>query len=282
MTAFTLAVASGKGGTGKTFVSVNLALAAGAPLVLQDCDVEEPNDHIFLRPQWEGEERTTLPVPAFHMERCDLCGACREACRFQAIAILGKGPLLFPELCHSCGVCLRVCPKEAITEVPREIGSIARGRRGKVRFVQGKLDVGEARSSPLVEAVRKKEAGDLPVLADCPPGTSCPVVAAVTGADYVLLVTEPTPFGLHDLELALQMVRALGLRAGVVINKAGLGKGDVEAFCRKEGLPLLARIPFDKGIARVVSRGGIAAEEIAGMKELFRGLWERILEEAGP
>ena len=279
--AFTLAVASGKGGTGKTFVSVNLALAASTPLVLQDCDVEEPNDHLFLRPEWEGEERVTLLVPSFDLEKCDLCGACREACRFHAIAILGDKPLLFPELCHSCGVCVEVCPTGAIREVPREFGSIAWGRRQEVRFFQGKLDVGEARSSPLVEEVRKKGEPGLPVIADCPPGTSCPVVAAVTGADYVLLVTEPTPFGLHDLELAARMVRALGLPAGVVVNKDGLGKGDVEDFCRKEDLPILARIPFDKEVARVVSAGGIASGEIPGMEKIFQDLWERVLREGG-
>ncbi len=276
---FTLAVASGKGGTGKTFVSVNLALAAGVPLVLQDCDVEEPNDHLFLRPDWEGEERVSLPVPSFDLEKCTLCGACRKACRFHAIAILGDKPLLFPELCHSCGACLEVCPTGAITEVPREFGSIARGRREEVRFFQGKLDVGEARSSPLVEAVRKKGDPGLPVIADCPPGTSCPVVAAVTGADYVLLVTEPTPFGLHDLELAVRMVREMGLPAGVVINKADLGGGEMEAFLEKEALPVLARIPFRKEVARVVSAGGIAAREIPGMEKLFRDLWERVLRE---
>ncbi len=278
---FTLAVASGKGGTGKTFVSVNLALAAGAPLVLQDCDVEEPNDHLFLSPRWEGEERVSLPVPEFDLEKCTLCGACREACRFHAIAILGDKPLLFAELCHSCGACVEVCPTGAITEKPRTFGSIARGRREEVRFFQGKLDVGEARSSPLVEAVRRKTVEDLPVIADCPPGTSCPVVAGVTGADYVLLVTEPTPFGLHDLELAAEMVRTLEIPAGVVINKAGLGKGGVEEFCREKNLPVLARIPFDREVARVVSSGGLVCREIAGMERLFRDLWKRILREGG-
>ena len=198
-----IAVASGKGGTGKTTIATNLALSVGSNVQLLDCDVEEPNAHFFIHPTFEVTRPITTPVPEVDEEKCTFCGKCSDICQFKAIAVLDKTVLVFQELCHSCGGCMEVCPENAITEKGRELGIIQTGHRNGIEFIHGKLRVGEAMSPPLIRAVREYELPDKLTIIDAPPGTSCPVIASVKDSDFVLLVTEPTPFGLHDLKLAV-------------------------------------------------------------------------------
>ena len=252
-----IAVASGKGGTGKTTVATSLALtleAAGSVEFL-DCDVEEPNAHLFLRPEISERTPVHLPVPRIDQAKCTVCGICAEACVFNALGAIKDAVLVFPELCHGCTACWVLCPEDAIGQAHREIGVMERGRAGTMAFGHGWLRIGEAMSPPLIRAV-KQGAGDADfTVLDAPPGTSCPVVETVRGADAVVLVTEPTPFGLNDLVLAADMVAELGRPTGIVVNRAGIGDGAVAEFCASRGLPLLLEIPFDRRIAEAYSRG---------------------------
>jgi MinD superfamily P-loop ATPase len=273
----TIAIASGKGSTGKTTVAANLAAARAEGVALLDCDVEEPNIHLFIDARWEDEVVATVPVPHFDLAKCDYCGDCRRVCRFNAIAVLPSGPLLFPELCHSCGGCTLACPKGAIREEPRAVGTIRTGTWRNIHVVEGRLNVGEAKSPPLIEAVRQSSPGGGMTIIDAPPGTSCPVVAAVRGVDYVVLVTEPTPFGLHDLRLAVQMTRRLGLPFGVVVNRAGIGNDGVHTYCREENVPILAEIPDDRRIAEAYSRGNLIVEALPEYRGLFRELADNVI-----
>ena len=222
-----ISIASGKGGTGKTTVATNLALALGQGVELLDCDVEEPNAHLFLKPEMERDEIMSTPIPRVDMDACSLCRKCSEICRFSAIAVAGSRVLVFPELCHSCGGCLVVCPEGAISEVGRELGTISVGRRNGIGFINGRLRVGEAMSPPLIKRVRALRDPERITLIDAPPGTSCPVIAAMQGADFIILVTEPTPVGLHDLQLAVEAVRLLAIPSGLVINRADIGDDEV-------------------------------------------------------
>lgn len=281
-------MASGKGGTGKTTIAVNLVLALEGtmPVDFLDCDVEEPNAHLFLHPVLETSERVTLPVPVVDENKCSGCGTCAEVCAFHAILSLGGRAIAFPELCHGCGGCARFCPTGAISEVPREIGVVETGRAGDtgaIRFVQGRVNIGTALAPPVVKAVRSKAGpGDRVVIIDSPPGTSCPVVASVKGSDYCLLVTEPTPFGLNDLALAVDMVRELGVPFGVAINRAGLGDDKVAAYCRQEHIPVLLEIPFDRRYAASYARGGQLVRDFPELGDSLRGLWRQIRAAVGP
>ncbi|MDD3277049.1 MAG: ATP-binding protein, partial [Kiritimatiellales bacterium] len=250
-----IAIASGKGGTGKTTLSVALAQAWGDPVQLLDCDVEAPNASIFLSLENGSEQTIAVPVPVVDASRCTGCGKCATICEFNALAVAGKSVLVFEELCHSCGGCARICPEQAITEQPRGIGKIRTGQIGTIRLTEGRLDIGRAMAPPLIRAVKKSADPKLPVLIDCPPGTSCPMITAVKGSDYVLLVTEPTPFGLHDLTLAVETVRLLKLPFGVVINRADSGDDRVVEYCKKENIRLLLQIPESRKIAEATSRG---------------------------
>jgi len=252
-----IAVASGKGGTGKTTVATSLALlwARNSSVHFLDCDVEAPNAALLLGPVLDDAEQVTRPVPLVDESVCDHCGQCSAFCRFHALAVTGTRVLVFPEICHGCGGCMAVCPKGAISETPRSVGELAEGAAGAIRFSQGTLNAGETATVHLIRAVRRREAAADVVIVDAPPGTSCPVVAAVEGADWVVLVTEPTPFGLNDLVLAVEMTRRLGLRIGVVINRHGLGDNRVERFCASAGIPIIGRIADDRRVAEAYSRG---------------------------
>lgn len=268
-----IAVASGKGGTGKTTVAVGLALTAAGPVHLLDCDVEEPNAHLFLPTRLHGSRPVTVPVPKVDTLRCDGCGECSRACAFNAMACIEGPPLVFAELCHGCGACRLVCPRDAITETTRQVGVVEWGVAGDgLSFVQGRLDLGEPKAPPVIEAVKEHARHDGLTLLDCPPGTACPFVTAVRGADIAVLVAEPTAFGLSDLEMALEAVDLLGIPSGVVINRAGSGDDRVAASCRRRGVPVLLEIPDDRRVAEAYARGEAPVTSVPELRPLFTRL----------
>jgi MinD superfamily P-loop ATPase len=271
-----ISIASGKGGTGKTTIATNLAVALGSGVNLLDCDVEEPNDHIFIQPEVTYTERVSLKVPRVDMDKCSLCGQCQEICQFQAIAVVGKTVLTFPELCHSCGGCVEVCPEDAITEIDREMGVFEGGQRDSLEFSHGRLFVGQVMAVPVIERVRAAIQPDKINIIDAPPGTSCPVISSVKGTDFVILVTEPTPFGLNDLKLAVGMVKILNIPHGIIINRSDLGDTKVTEYAEQEDIPILMDIPFDRQIAETYSRGKLLVEEMPDWKEKFVRLYEKI------
>jgi MinD superfamily P-loop ATPase len=271
-----ISVASGKGGTGKTTVSTNLALSLDGKVQLLDCDVEEPNAHLFIHPTIDAVETVTTPVPVIDEKKCTLCGKCAEICQFKAIIVIGKTVLPFHELCHSCGGCLEVCPEDAIAEVGRELGIIETGHKNGLSFAHGKLRVGEAMSPPLISKVRSLTKTDGLTIIDAPPGTSCPVIEAMKETDFILLVTEPTPFGLHDLKLAVGAVRVLGIPCGLVINRSDLGDDNVKKYAEREKIPILMEIPFDRKIAEAYSRGTAIVEAMPEWKQRFVNLYEEM------
>ncbi len=271
-----LVVASGKGGTGKTTVSVNLARSLGVETQLLDCDVEEPNARLFLDGKVYATREVTVPVPVVNAARCDGCNACGEFCAYNAIVSFGKAPLVFPEMCHGCGGCMKVCPRQAIGETPKRIGIVERMRSGTVLLDYGLLDVGVAMAPPLIRAVKELLHPDMPAILDAPPGTSCPAIATMRNADAVLLVTEPTPFGLHDLRLAVDVTRELGIPFGVLINRVGVGDQRVHDFCHEEDIPILMEIPDDRGIAEAYSRGVLMVDAYPEYRKLFQQLYRRV------
>jgi MinD superfamily P-loop ATPase len=275
-----ISVASGKGGTGKTLVATSLALSLKdrERVQLLDCDVEEPNAHVLLKPLITHSEAVSIPTPKVDEQKCSYCGKCAEVCAYNAIAILSKHVLVFPQLCHGCGACSYLCPEKAISEEVREIGVAESGDADGVEFAHGKLNVGEAMPTPVIRKVKELVNQDGIVIIDVPPGTSCPVVEAIKDSDFCLLVTEPTPFGLSDLVLAVETVRELKIPCGIVLNRAGVGDNKVEEYCRKENIPILLTIPLDTEIARLYSRGVTLAEGMPRWKESFLNLFERIRE----
>ena len=275
----TVAIASGKGGTGKTTVAVNLALSLQGRVQLVDCDVEEPNCGLFLKPRIDSTQSVGILVPRVDESLCNACGECGRICRYHAIVSLKTLPLVFPELCHGCGGCAMVCPTGAIREELRVIGTVETGARGAIHFAQGRLNVGEAMPVPLIRALKSRVRHDGVVLLDSPPGTSCPVIATMRDSDFVILVTEPTPFGLNDLGLAVQTVRGLGLPFAVIINRADSGDDSVARFCARERIPVLLEVPDDRRVAEAYSRGEIAVEVLPHMHSLFRLLATRVREE---
>ena len=264
-----ITVASGKGGTGKTTVAVNMALSL-KNVQLLDCDVEEPNSHILLQPTIREIKPVCTKIPVISEELCDYCGKCSKFCAYHALFVAPKTVMVFPELCHNCGGCELVCPQNAITEKERQIGVIKKGEARGVEIVYGELNVGEAMAVPLIRAVKNEMKSDKTVLIDAPPGTACSLVASVHKTDYCILVTEPTPFGLYDLKITVQVLKNLGVPMGVIINRAGIGDKKVYEYCEKENIPLLMEIPFDKKIAELYSRGIPFVTEMPEWKEKFQ------------
>jgi MinD superfamily P-loop ATPase len=275
-----ISIASGKGGTGKTLVATSLAfsLKDRQPVQLLDCDVEEPNDHIFLRPTIDQKETVSIPVPEIDEAKCTHCGLCAQVCAYNALAVLPDRVMVFPELCHGCGACSYLCPEKAISEVGRETGIVELGRADGIELVLGRLNVSEAMPSPVIRRVKEKARPEGLVIIDAPPGTSCPVVESVRGSDFCLLVTEPTPFGFNDLVLAVETVRELKIPLAVVLNRTGVGDNKVEEYCRSQNIPILLTIPLDTRIARLYSEGITLAEGMPELREIFVNLWDEIRE----
>jgi MinD superfamily P-loop ATPase len=275
-----ISVASGKGGTGKTLVATSLALSLNGKgkVQLLDCDVEEPNVHIFLRSAITQSQPVFIPIPRVDEAKCTYCGKCAEVCAYNAIAVVPKKVLIFPELCHGCGACSQLCPESAITEEGREVGVVERGNLGDMDFVQGRLAIGEIAAPAIIREVKKHINPDATVIIDVSPGTSCPVVEAVKDSDFCLLVTEPTPFGLNDLSLAVEVVRKLSIPCGVIINRVGVGDGKVEQYCYGQDIPILLKIPLDRNIATLYSKGIPLVEGIPRWHKAFLRLLQNIKE----
>lgn len=275
-----ISVASGKGGTGKTLVATSLALSLRErmPVTLLDCDVEEPNAHLYVKARALGVETVSIPVPFVDESRCTACGVCHDVCAFNAIAVLGSSVLVFNELCHGCGACSRFCPVGAISEVPHEIGVVEDGAADGITFADGVLTIGQPMAPPIIRQVKTRVATEGVTIVDASPGTSCPVVEAVKDSDFCILVTEPTPFGLNDLRLAVETMRELGLPHGAVINRAGVGDARTEEYCREEGIPVLMTIPLDERIARSYSKGIPVIEALPEYRERFLSLYDRVVE----
>ena len=273
-----ISVASGKGGTGKTLVASNLALSLRSEgnVQLLDCDVEEPNAHIFLKPELICKEKVSIPIPHIDKAKCSYCGRCAEVCAYNAIAVIKEKVLVFPDLCHGCGACTYLCPEAAISEIDKEIGVVETGNSDNIEFVHGKLNIGEAMAPPVIRKVKEHIDFQKTVIIDVSPGTSCPVVESIKGTDFCLLVTEPTPFGLNDLVLAIEVVKKLGLPCGVIINRAGIGNGKVDEYCKRENIPILLTIPLDTQIAIQYSNGIPLVKDNPKWQKHFLGLFSKI------
>ncbi|MCD6585334.1 MAG: ATP-binding protein [Desulfobacteraceae bacterium] len=286
-----IAIASGKGGTGKTTVASSLLSVWEAPVIAMDLDVEEPNLHLFLKPTITGKRTANMEIPKVDDTLCSKCGKCGELCQFKAISLMGEVLMIFPEMCHGCGGCIAICPEGALTTEFRELGEVTWGHSGRAEFLMGRLRVGEAMSPPLMRVVKEKleEMMDTvsndeiskDVIIDAPPGVSCPAINAVMDSDVILLVTEPTPFGFYDMKLAHEAFSPMGKPMGVIVNRAGLGNNDVYDYCAEKKLEIMAEIPYDRQIAETYARGSIISESSDEMKQLFISLAEKIKQTAG-
>ena len=277
-----IAIASGKGGTGKTTVATNLAHIAsrnGLSVAYFDCDVEEPNGHIFLKPEITDSRSVGNLIPEVDKNLCTNCGKCGEICQFSAIVCVGEKVLVYPELCHACGGCTLVCPVDAIRETVRLMAKLETGHAGPIKFAHGLLNVGEVMSPPVIRAVKKMDCGTDLLIVDAPPGTSCPAIESVRNSDFVVLVTEPTPFGLNDLKLTVEMIQSMELSFGVVINRCDVGDHNTKIYCDMNDIEILAEIPDDRKIAEAYSRGEMICETIPKYESLFAALLEKIEKE---
>jgi len=279
MTDMKIAIASGKGGTGKTLIATNLAWVMaeqGASVSYLDCDVEEPNGRLFLKPGISESRECTVPIPAIFDDKCTLCGECANVCRFNALAVMGDRVLFFPELCHSCGACTELCPEKAIREKDRPVGMINKGNGGRVAFIEGVLNIGEAQAPPVIKAVKASACTRSLTIIDSAPGTSCPVIEAISDCDFVVLVTEPTPFGLNDFILSVKMLRLLRIPFGAVINRSGDHDDIIESYCRTARVNVLGKIPQDRKIAELYSTGELVARKHTAFKAQLIDLAENI------
>ena len=271
-----ISIASGKGGTGKTTVATNLAVSVSGPVQLLDCDVEEPNGHLFLKPSLDESREVFSPVPVANKELCTGCGLCAKLCQYSAIICMNNTVMTFPELCHGCGGCILVCPVSALGETGKKVGRIESGHANGISFVHGILDIGVAMSPPLIREVKNESSGDGITLIDAPPGTSCPVITSVQDTDFIVLVTEPTPFGLNDLGLAVAMVQELNIPFGVVVNRHQEDNIRARQYCRDNAIRILGEIPDDRRIAEAYSNGKLASEAIMNYESLFFDIWRKI------
>lgn len=272
-----IAVASGKGGTGKTTVSTSLALSSETEVQYLDCDVEEPNGHIFLKPVFDHRDVISVTIPEVNEDKCTACGKCRDICSYNAIVQFGDNVMTFPEMCHSCLGCFRVCDEDALIYATREIGVLESGMAGDIEFVHGKVRIGEAMGVPLLKAVKKKADSEKLTIIDAPPGTSCPFVESINGVDYVILVTEPTPFGLHDLKIAVEVLQNFNIPGGVIVNRSDLGDDKVQAFCAEQDLPVLLEIPFRRKIAEGYARGQNLIETVPELRSELNDVLTRLM-----
>jgi len=277
-----ISVASGKGGTGKTTVSTSLAFSLNGDVQFLDCDVEEPNAHIFIKPDIKKTEAVSILVPEVDESKCTFCGKCQQVCAYNAVAVLPPGDnskgktLVFPELCHGCGACSYLCPQECIKEVKRDVGILEEGKKGNIGFIHGRLNIGEAMAPPVIRAVKKSIDIEKTVIIDAPPGTSCPVITSIKGSDFCLLVTEPTPFGLNDLILAVEVLREMKIPFGVVVNRSDLGDDETDKYCERETIPVLMKIPFKREIASAYSKGVSIVKAFPEYKKEFQELLGKI------
>jgi MinD superfamily P-loop ATPase len=269
-----VAVASGKGGTGKTSVAVNMALSISKVQFL-DCDVEEPNAHLLLRPKISRTEPVYLQVPVVDEKLCDHCGKCSNFCQFNAIFVSSEKVLIFPELCHSCGGCAIICPKKAISEEQHRVGTLNFGSAGDLELVYGELEVGEPMAVPVIREVKRQIKNGKNVILDSPPGTSCPVIETVKGSDFCILVAESTPFGLHDFKITVQVLKDMDIPFGVVVNRAGIGDKKLYEYCEKADIPILLEIPYQRRVAELYSRGVPFSLEMPRWKEKFQTLFDK-------
>lgn len=270
-----LSIASGKGGTGKTTVAVNMALSL-VNVQLLDCDVEEPNAHVLLQPKISKSTPIFKQIPQVIEERCTYCKRCSTFCAYNAIFVVAETILVFPELCHSCGGCALVCPETAIIETQSQVGSIKQGTVKGIELVYGELQVGEPLPIPLIKEVRRRINTEKTVLIDAPPGTACPFVASVYPSDYCLLVTEPTPFGLHDVQIAVDVLNTLSIPYGMIINRAGIGDRRVYEYCDEKNIPILLEIPYNRTIAHLYSQGIPFVMNMPEWREQFKRLYHEI------
>ena len=275
-----ISIAGGKGGTGKTTVAVNMALSLD-DVQLLDCDVEEPNVHLLLRPEINETRPVYVPTPKISEDSCDYCGKCSDFCEQNALFVSSEKVLVFPELCNGCGGCVIVCPQKAISERKRKIGTVKMGIAGDVELIYGELEVGEPMAIPVIKEVKRRIKSHKTTIIDCPPGTSCPVIESIYDSDYCILATEPTPFGVHDLKIMVEVLEEIGIPHGVVVNRAGIGDRKLYEYCEAHEIPVLLEIPFQRKIAELYSQGIPFILEMPEWRERFQEVLDRIKARVG-